>query len=87
MRNKGENILSAFLGLLKVKYNASRNSHHRLKCYLCHRKRSKKMSTKTSRLKFTAEFKAKAATEALQERVTLSELSKRYEVHPNVIAQ
>ena len=45
------------------------------------------MSVKTSRRKFTTEFKAKAATEALQERGTLSELSKRYEVHPNVIAQ
>jgi transposase-like protein len=45
------------------------------------------MSTKTSRRKFTAEFKAKVAMEALRERLTLSELSKRYEVHPNLIAQ
>jgi transposase-like protein len=45
------------------------------------------MTTKTSRRKFTAEFKAKVAMEALQERATLSELSKRYEVHPNMISQ
>jgi len=45
------------------------------------------MTTKTNRRKFTAEFKAKVALEALQERTTLSELSKRYELHPNVIVQ
>jgi transposase-like protein len=45
------------------------------------------MSNKTSRRKYTAEFKAKVAMEALQERSTLSELSKRYEVHPNMIVQ
>jgi transposase-like protein len=39
------------------------------------------MSIKTNRRKFTAEFKAKVAMEALQERSTLSDLSKRYEVH------
>ena len=40
-----------------------------------------------SRRKFTAEFKAKVAMEALQEKLTLSELSKKYEVHPNLIAK
>jgi transposase-like protein len=45
------------------------------------------MGTKTSRRKFTAEFKSKVAMEALQERMTLSELSKRYEIHPNLIVQ
>jgi transposase-like protein len=40
---------------------------------------------KIGRRKFTAEFKAKVAMEALQERSTLSELSKRYDVHPNLI--
>lgn len=41
-------------------------------------------NTKTrSRRKFTTEFKARVAMEALQERLTLSELSKKYEVHPN----
>ena len=45
------------------------------------------MGTKKSRRKFTAEFKSKVAMEALQERETLSELSKRYEVHPNLIVQ
>jgi transposase-like protein len=42
---------------------------------------------KISRRKFTAEFKAKVAMEALQERSTVSELSKRYDVHPNLITQ
>jgi len=45
------------------------------------------MGTRTHRRKFTAEFKSKVALESLQERATLSELSKRYEVHPNVIVQ
>lgn len=43
--------------------------------------------TKKSRRKFTAEFKAKVALEAMQERQTLSELCKKYEVHPNQITQ
>jgi transposase-like protein len=47
----------------------------------------KKMSIKTNRRKFTAAFKFKVAIEALQERATLSELSKRYEVHPNLVSQ
>ena len=38
------------------------------------------MTNKTSRRKFTAAFKAKVAMEALP----LSELSKRYEVHPKL---
>jgi transposase-like protein len=45
------------------------------------------MVTKTSRRKFSAEFKCKVAMDALQERSTLAELSKRYEVHPNLITQ
>jgi transposase-like protein len=45
------------------------------------------MTSKNSRRKFTAEFKAKVAMEALQERATLSELSKRYDLHPNQIVQ
>ena len=52
------------------------------------RKGKKKTNTKTrSRRKFTAEFKAKVAMEALQEKLTLSELSKKYEVHPNLITK
>jgi transposase-like protein len=47
----------------------------------------KKMSVKKSRRKFSAEFKSKVAFEAMQEKSTLSELSKRYEVHPNMITQ
>jgi transposase-like protein len=45
------------------------------------------MSKKVSRRKFTAEFKSKVALEALHERSTLSELSKRHEIHPNLVAQ
>ena len=39
---------------------------------------------KKSRRKFSAQFKTKVAIEALKERETLSELAKRYEVHPQL---
>jgi len=42
---------------------------------------------KKSRRKFSVQFKAKVAIEALKERETLGELAKRYEVHPNQISQ
>jgi transposase-like protein len=42
---------------------------------------------KKSRRKFTAGFKAQVAIEALKERDTMAELSKKYEVHPNMIAK
>ena len=45
------------------------------------------MSIKKSRRKYTAEFKAKVAIEALEERSTLSEISKRHELHPNKVVQ
>ena len=50
---------------------------------------SKKMNntTKKSRRKFTAEFMAKVALEAMQERQTLSEQCKKYELHPNQVVQ
>ena len=40
------------------------------------------MTTKTSRRKFTAEFKTKVVLEILKERQTLPELAKKHEVHP-----
>ncbi len=40
---------------------------------------------KKIRRKFTAAFKAKVAIEALKERMTLSEHSEQYEIHPNQI--
>ena len=39
------------------------------------------------RRKFTSEFKSKVAIEALKERYSLSELSHRFELHPNQISQ
>ena len=42
---------------------------------------------KSKRRKFTAAFKARVALSALKERETLSELSKRYQVHPNLISK
>ena len=51
-------------------------------------KEDKMNNTKTrSRRKFTAEFKAKVAMEALQEKLTLTELSKKYDVHPNLVTK
>jgi transposase-like protein len=40
---------------------------------------------KKERRKFTAAFKAQVALEALKERETLAELSKRFDIHQNVI--
>ena len=42
---------------------------------------------KKSRRKFSSAFKASVAIEALKERESLAELSKRYEVHPTVISK
>jgi len=42
---------------------------------------------KTSRRKFSAAFKAQVAIEALKERETLAELSKRFELHPTMISK
>ncbi len=39
------------------------------------------MGVKKSRRKFTSIFKAKVSIEALKERLTLSELSKKHEIH------
>ena len=38
------------------------------------------------RRRFSAEFKAKVALEALRGELTLSEIARKYEVHPNMIS-
>lgn len=42
---------------------------------------------KQTRRKFTSAFKATVAIEALKERESLAELSRRFEVHPNMISK
>jgi len=42
--------------------------------------------SKSKRKRYSAEFKAKVALEAIKGEQTLSELSSRYGVHPNMIA-
>jgi transposase len=37
--------------------------------------------------KFTAAFKAQVAIEAVKERLTLAEISRKFEVHPNLISK
>ena len=41
---------------------------------------------KRTRRKFKSEFKSKVAIEAIKERLTLAELAKKYELHPNQIS-
>jgi transposase len=42
---------------------------------------------KANRRKFTAEFKARVAMEALKETSTLGELAKKYELAPEMISR
>lgn len=42
---------------------------------------------KRIRRKFSSSFKAKVVLDALRERETIEELSRRYEVHPSQVAQ
>jgi transposase-like protein len=44
------------------------------------------MTPKTTRRKFSADFKAKVVIEALKERSTIEELSRKFELHPNQIS-
>ncbi len=39
----------------------------------------------SKRRRFTAEFKAKVALEALRGELTVAEIAKKYDVHPNMI--
>ncbi|MDJ1481454.1 transposase [Cytophagaceae bacterium YF14B1] len=41
---------------------------------------------KGKRKKYTASFKAKVALEAIKDKQTLAELSKKFEVHANMIS-
>jgi transposase len=41
--------------------------------------------TKQTRRKFSADFKAKVVLEALKDRSTIEELSRKYELHPTQI--
>lgn len=41
--------------------------------------------SKTSRRKFTSDFKAKVCLEAIKEQQTIESLSKRYDLHPTQI--
>lgn len=41
--------------------------------------------SKTSRRKFTSEYKAKVCIEALKERQSIESLSKKYDLHPTQI--
>ena len=43
--------------------------------------------SKTKRRRFSADFKAKVAIEALKGEQTLAELATRFDLHPNMIAQ
>ncbi|ADD68249.1 transposase IS3/IS911 family protein [Denitrovibrio acetiphilus DSM 12809] len=43
--------------------------------------------SKAKRTRYSAEFKSKVALEALREEQTLSELSAKYNVHPNQISK
>jgi transposase len=42
--------------------------------------------TKNKRRRFSADFKAKVALEAIQGELTMSELAKKHGVHPNMIS-
>jgi transposase-like protein len=48
---------------------------------------SKKKRRIIMRKKYSSEFKARVALEAVKGGQTLSELSQKYEVHPNMIAK
>jgi transposase-like protein len=42
-------------------------------------------TTKKSRRRFSAEFKAKVVLEALKDRITIEELARKHELHPTQI--
>lgn len=46
-----------------------------------------KKTSKRTRRKFTAEFKAKVAVEALKAQETINQIAARHELHPHQVAQ
>lgn len=46
-----------------------------------------KITKKKARRKFTGEFKAKVAVEALKSQATINQIAARYELHPHQVAQ
>ena len=45
------------------------------------------MNDKKVRRKFSSDFKAKVALEALREQMSIESISKKYELHPNQVRQ
>lgn len=43
--------------------------------------------SKTKRMRYSAEFKAKVAREAMKENATLVEIATRFKVHPNQVGE
>ena len=62
-----------------------RNSDSVVRWVAAHRRRRYHPMSKTKRTRYSAEFKAKVALEAIKGEQTISELGSRYGLHPNMI--